>query len=423
MRNEHVAVSTGRRAEIVAGRFTLLSFLLAGALIACGGSPANGSLTVSPATASIARNIDQQFVATRHDADGTSTTLTSVTWSSSSDAIATVDSLAGLAHGVATGPAVTITATDTASGLSGTASLTVTGAELQFVTVLPATASIPVGLGRQFTATGHFSDGTNPTLTSGVTWSSSNNAVATMNGSGVALGVATGGPVTITAAFGGLSNTAALTVTTAAPATPVTKAQLPFSGTVDASGVSRYRVSGLLGVEYLASLTSTNSSLSVEVDADASFLASVCSASAGPPPCRAGNPSAAGDLFALVSGDPGAAFTLDVSPLPVFQAGGAGVSGTVDSTETYYKVTGLAPGFFGASLGGLLANADLVVYDGPNGSPLGSTPVLCDSRNGADIPTESCRGTVPASGVVYVTVEGWLTLAGTPFTLNVVSVP
>ncbi|MGB0037203.1 MAG: Ig-like domain-containing protein, partial [Candidatus Acidiferrales bacterium] len=90
---------------------------------------------------------------------------------------------------------------------------TSTTATLQSIAVTPATATTPVSQTQQFTATGHFSDGSIQDLTATVTWTSSNTSIATINTSGLATGVIAGGPVTITAKQGAISNTASLTIT------------------------------------------------------------------------------------------------------------------------------------------------------------------------------------------------------------------
>jgi Big-like domain-containing protein len=80
---------------------------------------------------------------------------------------------------------------------------------LQSVTV-GGSSSAFIGDSPQFTATGHFSDGSTQTLGS-ATWSSSNTSVATVNTTGQASAVASG-TTTITAASGGKSGTLTLTV-------------------------------------------------------------------------------------------------------------------------------------------------------------------------------------------------------------------
>jgi len=213
----------------------------------------------------------------------------------------------------------------------------------------------------------------------------------------------------------------------------VVAGDLPLNGGIDASGTPFYKVTGLMSdLDYLVFLTSADPNVFVEVFDSTTFLP-VGLSFAGTPPCRGGVANAAGELLLLVSGLPGTAFSLDVKELPVLPAGGAVAS--VDTTEKYYKVAGLTPGLRLATLTDLTDDAELAVYGGPSGSLAGATPALCQSRNGARsanpvtfntegaILDESCSPTVPASGVVYVSVEGWLTfpsdLTGTQFTLNV----
>src|SRR5207245_8359632 len=69
----------------------------------------------------------------------------------------------------------------------------------------------------------------NPLTGRVITWQSSDNTIATVNGSGLVSGVAAGGPVTMTATSEGQSGTATVTVTVA-PVAAVTVT--PSSGTV-----------------------------------------------------------------------------------------------------------------------------------------------------------------------------------------------
>src|SRR5262249_31951614 len=67
-------------------------------------------------------------------------------------------------------------------GSQATAVLTIVDNDvvtLQSISVTPANPSVANGQTTQFTATGHFSDGSNQVLTSGVTWSSSDTSIAT----------------------------------------------------------------------------------------------------------------------------------------------------------------------------------------------------------------------------------------------------
>jgi len=86
------------------------------------------------------------------------------------------------------------------------------------VTVSPAPASVPVGQTVQLTATPRDANN-NPLLGRVVTWVSSNTLVATVNGSGLVIGVATGS-ATITATSEGVTGTAVITVTVPPPPPP-----------------------------------------------------------------------------------------------------------------------------------------------------------------------------------------------------------
>jgi uncharacterized protein YjdB len=172
------------------------------------------SVTVTPATPSIAKGQTQQFDAVAHYSDASTTDVTgSATWSSSDDNVATVDS-AGLATGVTPGGPVTITASF--GGQQGTASLTVGPKQLTDITVLPAAPQVAKGEQVSLHATGSYTDGSTADLTSSATWSSANSAVASVDGTGVVTGEAVGGPVTITATSGSVSGSSDVTVTAAA---------------------------------------------------------------------------------------------------------------------------------------------------------------------------------------------------------------
>ena len=186
------------------------------ALTVMGSTVTVTSIAVTPATANIAAGATQQFTANAIYSNGTTGPLTSgVIWTSSNTNAATVSS-AGVATGVAAG---TTSIKATADGLSATATLTVTGATVTVtsIAVTPMTAIIQAGATQQFTANATYSNGATGPLTSGVTWTSSNTSLATVNSSGLATGVEAGTP-TITATADGFTATATLTVTVAAGA-------------------------------------------------------------------------------------------------------------------------------------------------------------------------------------------------------------
>ena len=177
------------------------------------------SIEVTPAAASVANGLTQQFTATGVFSDSSTQDLTSqVTWASSDDAIATVSNAAG-SNGLATTIGVGNTTVSATSGdVTGDTTLTVTAATLLSIEVSPATASVANGQTQQFTATGLYTDNTTQDLTTQVTWASSDNAVATVSNAAGSNGLATTaglGSATVSATSGGVTGDAALTVTAA----------------------------------------------------------------------------------------------------------------------------------------------------------------------------------------------------------------
>ncbi len=114
------------------------------------------------------------------------------------------------------------------------------GATLEGVAVAPTSATIAAGASQQFTATGTYSDASTQDLTSQATWSSSSPAVANVNSSGLATGLAAGA-TTISASFNGKTGSGTLTVQAAALS--ITTATLP-GGMVGAAYASTLTASG-----------------------------------------------------------------------------------------------------------------------------------------------------------------------------------
>lgn len=173
------------------------------------------SVAVTPTNPSVPFGLTKQFTATGTYSDGSTQDITNtVAWTSSDGAVATVG-VTGLATTTGIGN-TTITAT---SGvLTGTSVLTVTAATLASIAVTPANPSVPLGLTKQFTATGTYTDNTTQDLTATVVWSSSNLPIATISNAGGSNGLATThslGATTITAASGAISGSTVLTVTAA----------------------------------------------------------------------------------------------------------------------------------------------------------------------------------------------------------------
>ncbi len=170
------------------------------------------SIRVTPANGTVAQQTATQLTAIGTFADGSSQDLTSsVSWTSSPAAVATVSDAVGtkgLAAGLSPG---TATITALFAGQVGTATLSVTDATLTALTIAPDAASIPMGGYQQFTATGTFSDGTTQNLPAQVAWESSNVNVATITAGGL-VNTAGTGTTTITASVDGISASTVLTV-------------------------------------------------------------------------------------------------------------------------------------------------------------------------------------------------------------------
>jgi Big-like domain-containing protein len=182
------------------------------------------SIEVTPADSAIAEGLTQQFVAVGTYSDLTTRDISSsVTWSSSSTATATISNSAGsrgLATAVADGT-TTITATEPLSSISGNTPLTVSNAVLTSIAVTPVSPDSPLGAPLQFIATGTYSDGTIRDLTSSVNWTSSDEDVVVIENrpvpeSGEAEGLKLG-QSTITAldSDSGIQDSTVMTVTDA----------------------------------------------------------------------------------------------------------------------------------------------------------------------------------------------------------------
>ncbi len=177
------------------------------------------SIDVSPADLSLAKGTTRQLTATGAYTDGSTQDITTqATWSVSDPSVASVSNAAG-ANGLAKALAVgSATVRATLGPVSGTATLGVTAAVLVSVVVDPHDAVTVVGVTRQFTASGVYSDSTVQDLTSQVTWGTSNKKVATVSNAADSRGLATPvrvGSAVISAALGGVSGGTTLTVSKA----------------------------------------------------------------------------------------------------------------------------------------------------------------------------------------------------------------
>lgn len=178
------------------------------------------SISVNPQTASIATGQTQAFAANGLFSDGSQTDITNaVSWSSAATNFASIDQT-GLATGVSAGVSA-ISATSGAVTSALPAQLTVTPAVLTEIDIAPDAQYIPVGGQLQLSLTGTYSDGSTQDITANSTWSSSDATLASVDpATGIVTGVANSNnnAVTITATYGGISNTTTVYVTDAIPA-------------------------------------------------------------------------------------------------------------------------------------------------------------------------------------------------------------
>jgi len=200
-------------------------------------APALTSITITPASASIALGTTQQFTATGNYSDGSTQNLTSIAnWSSSATAVATI-----AAGGSATSVAVGTTTITAASGsVSAQVTLTVGAPVLVSLAVTPASPSLALGTTQQFTATGTYSNGSTLNLTNSVTWSTGAGSVAAVNAQGLCSTAALGS-TSVTAASGSVSGSTNIAVT---PAQLVSIAVTPAIPTISTGATLQFVATG-----------------------------------------------------------------------------------------------------------------------------------------------------------------------------------
>jgi uncharacterized protein YjdB len=183
------------------------------------------SIDISPDDQIIPVGGQIQLTLTGSYSDSTTQNLTGGTWSSSDSTLASVDPVTGVVTGVANSNGNTVTITATYGGLTTTTTVTVTSAVPESLTITPTTASIAAGTTQQFSVNQIYSDGSIQPVVGGLSWISSSATTASVDAIGLATGIAPG-QTTITVAYGSMTASASLTVTsatlTAVVVTPVT---------------------------------------------------------------------------------------------------------------------------------------------------------------------------------------------------------
>lgn len=134
------------------------------------------------------------------------TAKTTITWTSSNNAVAVVDQT-GRVTGTGAGTADIIGTA--ANGVTGKCTITVTAVPVENVTLTPATMELPVGQTGKLTAEVSPANATNRQ----VTWKSSNAEVATVDDTGVVKGIKAGtATITVTTVDGGFTANVVVTV-------------------------------------------------------------------------------------------------------------------------------------------------------------------------------------------------------------------
>jgi Bacterial Ig-like domain (group 2) len=169
-------------------------------------------ITVTAPESSLPLDETEQLSATGTYTDGTTQNLTSsVTWQAGPTNIAAVSAqgqLKGLNQGAAQISAAY-------QNLTGTAAVTVGAAALVQISVSAPHATLPLGESEALSATGTFSNGNTQNLTGMVTWQAGPTTVASVSAQGSLKGLNTG-VAQISAAYQGVTGTAAVTVGSAA---------------------------------------------------------------------------------------------------------------------------------------------------------------------------------------------------------------
>lgn len=295
--------------------------------------------------------------------------------------------------------------------------------KLQSLT-LGARTYAAVGVPQQLKVSGTYSDGVVAEVKAGLTWSSSDQTVATVDPSGLVTSWAKGTAQIVVTHESGLS---ARTELAARMIQPVSITSLPMSGSVDTTAVY-YRVTGLTaGRFYTISVTQPTDDVDLVTYSDSTMTSQtqLCSSEVigtADESCVA-PASASGEIWVMVDGQwtrSGASFKVAVAadaPVSVIATlaypAQFPYAGSVGVARQYFKVTGLTPGSkYEAKISNLTGDLDLEVYGDSY-----EYAKLCDAYH-VGIMDEACTATVGASGEFVVEVDGEPSVQGSNYTLT-----
>jgi trimeric autotransporter adhesin len=145
------------------------------------------SIAISPSNGRMQKGTSLKFTAVGTYSDGSTATLTNVTWRSSKNNLANMRGN-GILHAKKAG---TLTVTASAFGVTGSTSLTIGTGTLVSMDITPANPAVAHGNTQQFIALGTFSDSTTQDVSINSHWSSTTPSVATIANAPVNAGLAT----------------------------------------------------------------------------------------------------------------------------------------------------------------------------------------------------------------------------------------
>jgi 6-phosphogluconolactonase (cycloisomerase 2 family) len=350
------------------------------------------AIVVSCTPASVTISLTSNCTATGNP--GTVDITTSVTWSSSKPAVATIPASASASPAVATSVAAGSTDISATLGtlMSNNFSLTVAAGPVS-LKVSPATPSLPIGGSAQFTAVELWSDGTTHPPSGTVTFASDTTAVLNVLSSGASSAL-TAGSAKVTATEGSLTGDTTVTVTGG-----VTK--FAYIANIGDNDIQWYTVTAANAAPLVSAGTATptnTSSVQAIVHPSGNFLYSIESG------------SGAGTHVRVYTVNPSTGQLTDAGlPTPAVGQGNANF-GAVDPYGRYlYVLDSGNPHGTPATLGSLFA---LSINPSTGAlTPIGSGPIT----TGLDFP--ACVVVDRTGSYVYVTNEG-LNLSTNKNTLN-----
>jgi len=179
------------------------------------------SVQLEPAMLDLPKGVIGDVLATAVFSDGTQMDVTQqAEWSSREPLIALASNAMG-SKGKVAGVGLGMTVVEASfGGQVGEIQVSVRAATMVSLTVEPENEQLPIGLTRQFRATGTFTDNSTLDLTAQVTWSSSEPSAATISNADGSQGITTGvglGSTTIEARLNGIEGETVLQVVAAVP--------------------------------------------------------------------------------------------------------------------------------------------------------------------------------------------------------------